>query len=349
MTLNPDTVKKRKSDGFYRSVRIFFQRKLVFRRFQRQLPVRLRRNPVDVLFYAVTGLAALTIIALVIGILYVLLKESSLAVRTFGFFKFVFSKDWNPVANSFGAATTLFGTAVTTLLSLIFAIPLAIGIAVFLSEIAPGYLKGPIGAAIELLAAIPSIIYGMWGLFTLAPLMANYIEPALKASIGKLPVLSILFRGTPMGIDLLTASLILSIMIIPFTASIARDSFNLTPSVIKESAYAIGATKWEVVKNVVIPYSKLGVFGGVVLSLGRALGETMAVAFVLGNNHRITSSLLDAAATITVTLANEFTEADTDIYLSSLFFLALLLFILSFAVLAIAKLFLLKTEKRLAQ
>jgi len=176
--------------------------------------------------------------------------------------------------------------------------------------------------------------------------MSNYIEPALQKSIGKLPLVGILFEGTPMGIDLLTASVILSIMIIPFTASISRDAFNLTPSVVKESAYAIGATQWEVVKNVVLPYSKLGVFGGVALSLGRALGETMAVAFVLGNNHQITTSLFDAAATITVTLANEFTEADSDIYYSSLFYLALVLFVLSFVVLAIAKFFLLKAERK---
>jgi len=224
-------------------------------------------------------------------------------------------------------------------------VPVALGIAIFVTEIAPSFLKGPIGVAIELLAAIPSIIYGMWGLFTLSPIMSNYIEPALQNSIGKLPFAGVLFAGTPMGIDLLTASIILSIMIIPFTASISRDAFNLTPSVVKESAYALGATKWEVVKNVVLSYSKLGVFGGVVLSLGRALGETMAIAFVLGNNHRITISLLDAAATITVTLANEFTEADTDIYLSSLFFLALILFILSFVVLGMAKFFLLKAKK----
>jgi len=310
---------------------------------------RLKRNPVDFLFSTLTGIASLTILVLVLGILFVLIDESSLAIRKFGIIDFIFSRDWNPVTESFGAATNLYGTALTTFLSLLFALPVAIGIAIFVTEIAPSKLKGPIGAAIELLAAIPSIIYGMWGLFTLAPIMANYIEPALKESIGRLPVFSILFEGTPMGIDLLTASLILSIMIIPFTASISRDAFNLTPSVVKESAYAIGATKWEVVRDVVLPYSKLGVFGGAVLSLGRALGETMAVAFVLGNNHQITSSLLDAAATITVTLANEFTEADTDIYLSSLFYLALLLFILSFIILAIAKLFLLRTGRRHAR
>jgi phosphate transport system permease protein len=207
-------------------------------------------------------------------------------------------------------------------------------------------LKGPIGGAIELLAAIPSIIYGMWGLFTLSPIMSNTIEPLLKKITGDIPLLSSFFSGPPMGIDLLTASIILSIMIIPFTASIARDSFNLTPSVVKESAYALGATKWEVIKHIIIPYAKLGVFGGIVLSLGRALGETMAVAFVLGNNHRIPGSLLDAAATITVTLANEFAEADKDIYLASLFYLALVLFALSFIALAIAKFFLLKAERK---
>lgn len=242
--------------------------------------------------------------------------------------------------------TNIFGTFVTTLLSLLLAIPVAIGIAVFLTEIAPRFLKGPIGAAIELLAAIPSIIYGMWGLFTLSPIMGNIIEPFLKKITMGIPLISLLFQGTPMGIDILTASVILSIMIIPFTASIARDSFNLTPAVVKESAYALGATQWEVVKDVVLPYSKIGVFGGVVLSLGRALGETMAIAFVLGNNHRITSSLFDAAATITVTLANEFAEADTNIYLSSLFYLALLLFVMSFITLAAAKFMLLRAERK---
>ena len=176
--------------------------------------------------------------------------------------------------------------------------------------------------------------------------MGNHIEPALKKIFGSIPLAGILFQGTPMGIDILTASIILAIIIIPFTASISRDSFNLTPAVVKESAYALGATKWEVVKNVVIPYSKLGVFGGIVLSLGRALGETMAIACVLGNNHRITTSLFDAAATITVTLANEFAEADNDIYLSSLFYLALVLFVMSFITLAVAKFFLIRAERK---
>jgi phosphate transport system permease protein len=310
------------------------------------LPVIQKKNPVDFSFSMITATASLSVVLLVIGIVIILVKESSLSIEKFGFIKFLASTHWNPVTGSFGAAPTIYGTAVTTILSLLIAIPIAIGTAIFVTEIAPNFLKGPIGIAIELLAAIPSIIYGMWGLFTLAPIMAKYIEPALQKSIGKLPYVGILFQGTPMGIDLLTASVILSIMIIPFTASISRDAFNLTPAVVKESAYAIGTTKWEVVKDVVLPYSKIGVFGGIVLSLGRALGETMAVAFVLGNNHQITSSLLNGASTITVTLANEFTEADTDLYFSSLFYLALILFVMSFIVLAIAKFFLLKAERR---
>jgi len=308
-----------------------------------------KKNPLDFSFSVITAVASLSIIFIIIGIFWVLIRESSLAISKFGVIHFLMSTDWNPVKEVFGAATNIYGTFVTTTLALIIAVPTALGIAVFVTEVAPNFLKGPIGIAIELLAAIPSIIYGMWGLFTLAPIMSKYIEPTLQKTVGKLPVLEVLFRGTPLGIDILTASLILSIMIIPFTASIARDSFNLTPPLVKESAYAVGATQWEVVKNVIVPYSKLGVFGGVVLSLGRALGETMALAFVLGNNHKIATSLFDAAATITVTLANEFTEADNDVYLSSLFYLALVLFVMSFITLAVAKLLLLRAERKFSR
>jgi len=302
-----------------------------------------------VLFSSLTALSSFSVILIIIGILYVLVSQSSLAIQKFGVIHFLRSTDWDPVKELFGAATNIYGTFLTTVLSLLFAIPVAIGIAIFVTEVSPNFLKGPIGVAIELLAAIPSIIYGMWGLFTLSPIMAKYIEPFMKQISANIPLVSVLFHGTPMGIDILTASTILSIMIIPFTASISRDAFNLTPAVVKESAYALGATRWEVVKNIVLPYSKLGVFGGIALSLGRALGETMAVAFVLGNNHRITTSLFDAAATITVTLANEFTEADKDIYLSSLFYLALVLFVLSFITLAVAKFFLLKAERKVSR
>ncbi|WP_457622396.1 phosphate ABC transporter permease subunit PstC [Persephonella sp.] len=299
----------------------------------------------DLIFAVISFSAAFTIFTLIFSTIIVLYNESSLAIHKFGLLNFIFTVDWDPVREVFGAAASLYGTLVTTILALSIAIPVSIGIAIFLTEISPHFLKTPIGVAIEMLAAIPSIIYGMWGLFTLAPIMAEYIEPALQSVFGDIPVIGKLFEGTPMGVDLLTASIILSIMITPFIASISRDSFNLTPDIVKESAYALGATKWEVIKDIVIPYSKLGVYGGIVLALGRALGETMAVAFVLGNKHQITPSLLDAAATITVTLANEFTEADSDIYLSSLFYLALILFLMSFTILAVAKFFLLRAEK----
>ncbi len=308
-----------------------------------------KKNPVDYFFSSLTALASFTVVLFIIGILAVLLRESLPAIGQFGVLNFLTSTAWNPVKGVFGAASTVYGTFVTTALALLFAVPVAVGIAIFVTEIAPNFLKGPIGVAIELLAAIPSIIYGMWGLFTLAPIMSKYVEPALQNTVGRLPLLGALFAGHPLGIDLLTASVILSIMIIPFTASISRDAFNLTPAVVKESAYAIGATRWEVIKNVVLPHSRLGVFGGVALSLGRALGETMAVAFVLGNNHRISASLFDAASTITVSLANEFTEADSDLYLSSLYYLALVLFVMSFIILAIAKVFLLKGGRKHAR
>ncbi|MBK3331821.1 phosphate ABC transporter permease subunit PstC [Persephonella atlantica] len=299
----------------------------------------------DLIFGIISFSAAFTILTLILSTIVVLYNESSLAIHRFGLLNFIFTVDWDPVREVFGAAASLYGTLITTILALTIAIPVSIGIAIFLTEISPHILRTPIGIAIEMLAAIPSIIYGMWGLFTLAPIMAEYVEPALQKIFGDIPVVNKLFEGTPMGVDLLTASIILSIMITPFIASLSRDSFNLTPDIVKESAYALGATKWEVIKDIVIPYSKLGVYGGIVLALGRALGETMAVAFVLGNKHQITPSLLDAAATITVTLANEFTEADSDIYLSSLFYLALILFLMSFTILAIAKFFLLKAEK----
>ncbi len=313
------------------------------------MAVTFKRNPGDIIFSAITAVASCTVIVFVIGILFVLIRESSPAIEKFGVIQFLTSTDWDPVKESFGALTSIYGTVVTTVLSLVMAIPVALGIAIFITEVSPNFLKGPIGIAIELLAAIPSIIYGMWGFFTLSPIMGNYVEPLLQRATADIPLVGVLFQGTPMGIDILTASVILSIMIVPFTASIARDAFNLTPDVVKESAYALGATRWEVVKNIVIPYSKIGVFGGILFSLGRALGETMAVAFVLGNNHRIFTSLFDSAATITVTLANEFTEADNDIYLSSLFYLALILFVMSFVFLAIAKFFLLRAERRHAR
>src|SRR4030042_4705704 len=209
------------------------------------MSVTIKKNPGDIIFSSITAVASCTVIIFIVGILFVLIKESSLAIEKFGVIQFLTSTEWNPVKESFGALTSIYGTIVTTVLSLLMAIPIALGIAVFITEISPNFLKGPIGIAIELLAAIPSIIYGMWGLFTLSPIMSNYVEPFLKKITAGIPLVETLFQATPMGIDILTASVILSIMIIPFTASIPRNSFNLTPAIVKESAYAIGARRWE--------------------------------------------------------------------------------------------------------
>ncbi|BAI79894.1 phosphate ABC transporter, permease [Deferribacter desulfuricans SSM1] len=292
---------------------------------------------IDNFFKWITFAGIVSVLLIVSGIFISLVFESKDAIAKFGVIKFLTTKTWDPVAEIFGSATMLTGTVVVTVLALIFAIPVAIGIAIFIVELCPQFLKGGFGTTIEMLASIPSIIYGMWGLFTIAPIMGNYIEPFLQKYLSPIPLLGKLFSGTPLGIDILSASLVLSIMLIPFIASITRDTLNLTPLVLKESAYGMGATKWEVIRDVMLPHSKFGIYGSIVIALGRALGETMAVAFVLGNNHKIPSSLFDAAATITVTLANEFTEADSDIYLSSLFYLALILFVSSFIILAFAK------------
>ena len=291
-------------------------------------------------------LGALSVVVILISLFIVLYKESSLAVHAFGVWKFITSKVWNPPLEKFGGAPAIFGTIVSTVISILIAVPVAIGIAIFLTEISPYPLRTPVGVAIELLAAIPSIIYGMWGLFFFAPFMRDKLQPIIHATLGKLPLIGHWFSGYTPGIGLLTASIVLSIMILPFTAAIARDSFNMVPPILKESAYALGATKWDVMKDVVIPYAKLGVIGGIILSLGRALGETMAVTFVMGNQPVIPSSLLEPATSITVTLANEFTEADTNLYLSSLFYLALILFVMSFFVIVIGKFLFLKKVER---
>ncbi len=291
-------------------------------------------------------LGALLILVILLSLFVVLYKESSLAIHTFGVWKFITSKVWNPPMEKFGGAPAIFGTIVSTVISILIAVPVAIGIAIFLTEISPYPLRTPVGVAVELLAAIPSIIYGMWGLFFFAPFMRDKLQPIIHATLGKLPLIGHWFSGYTPGIGLLTASIVLSIMILPFTAAIARDSFNMVPPILKESAYALGATKWDVMKDVVIPYAKLGVIGGIILSLGRALGETMAVTFVMGNQPVIPTSLLEPATSITVTLANEFTEADTNLYLSSLFYLALILFVMSFFVIVIGKFLFLKRVER---
>ncbi len=304
-----------------------------------------REQTLDKFFCGMTFSAATLVLVIIISIFVSLFRESLPAIETFGFYRFISSTAWDPVKEVFGAATTLYGTLVTTLLALVMAIPVSLGIAIFITELCPKALKPIFGTAIELLAAIPSIIYGMWGLFTFAPLMGEYVEPFLQQIFEPIPLIGHLFSGLPLGIDILTTSIILSIMITPFIASIVRDTFALTPVQLKESAYGIGATRWEVIKDIMIPYSKAGIYGSVIIAMGRALGETMAVAFVLGNKHAIATSLFDASATITVTLANEFTEADSDLYLSSLFYLALILLAMNFLVLAIAKTFLARRKE----
>jgi phosphate transport system permease protein len=240
----------------------------------------------------------------------------------------------------------IFGTVVSTFLSMLIAAPVAIGIAIFITELAPNWFKPIVSTAVELLAAIPSIIYGLWGFFILAPIMATKVEPWLQDKLGDVPLIGKLFQGTPSGIDVLTTSLVLSIMIIPFMAAVVRDTFNMVPPIMKESAYGLGATKWEVIRQVVIPYTASGIAGGLILSAGRALGETMAVTFLAGNRPEIPKSLLEPFTTITVALANQFTEADTDVYLSALYYVGLLLYLVSFTMLGIAKFIVLRLEKR---
>ena len=246
----------------------------------------------------------------------------------------------------FGALVPIYGTLVTSLIAMLIGIPVSFGIALFLTELSPAWLKRPLGTAIELLAAIPSIIYGMWGLFVLAPLFQAHVQPALIESLGAVPLAGALFQGPPLGIGMLTAGLILSIMVIPFIAAVMRDVFDLVPALLKESAYGLGATTWEVVWKVVLPYTKVGVIGGIMLGLGRALGETMAVTFVIGNAHRLSASLMAPGNSIASALANEFTEAVGDVYFSALIELGLILFLITTVVLALAKLLLLRLALR---
>jgi len=276
----------------------------------------------------------------------ILLYEARLAIEEFGFIHFLTYTNWDPVQEDFGAATMIFGTVVSTILSMLIAAPVAIGIAIFITELAPNWFKPIVSTAVELLAAIPSIIYGLWGFFILAPIMATKVEPWLQDKLGDVPLIGKLFQGAPTGVDVLTTSLVLSIMIIPFMAAVVRDAFNMVPPIMKESAYGLGATKWEVIRKVVIPYTASGIAGGLILSAGRALGETMAVTFLAGNRPEIPKSLLAPFTTITVALANQFTEADTDVYLSALYYVGLLLYLVSFTMLGIAKFMVLRLEKR---
>ena len=305
-----------------------------------------RLRAIDIVFRVLTRLAALTVLILLGGVIISLIDGSLPALRAFGF-NFLIEERWNPVTEKFGAIAPIYGTLVTSFIAMLIAVPVGLLIAVFLTELCPMWLRRPVGIAIELLAGIPSIIYGIWGLFVFAPFLQETLQPFLIATFGDIPVLSALFAGPPYGIGMLTAGLILAIMVLPFVTSISRDVFDAVPPVLKEAAYGIGCTTWEVVRYVVLPYTRVGVIGGVMLGLGRALGETMAVTFVIGNAHRVSSSLLAPGTTISATIANEFTEAVGDLYTSSLIALGLILFVIAFLVLAAARYMLLRLERRI--
>jgi phosphate transport system permease protein len=290
----------------------------------------------DIFFRHITRAAAVAILIILGGIILALIKGALPAFQAFKL-DFLFSEHWNPVTEQFGALAPIYGTLITSLIAMMLAVPIGIMIAIFLTELCPRWLRRPIGIAIELLAGIPSIIYGIWGLFVFAPFLQSHVQPLLINLFGNVPLLSSLFAGPPYGIGLLTAGLILAIMVLPFITSISRDVFESVPAVLKEAAYGVGCTTLEVVRHVVIPYTRVGVIGGVMLGLGRALGETMAVTFVIGNAHKISKSLLAPGTTISATIANEFTEAVGGLYTSSLIALSLILFVITFIVLAIAR------------
>jgi len=299
----------------------------------------------DQTFFQLTRFAAYFVLVLLGAIIVSLFLGALPAFREFGF-GFLISQRWNPVTEQFGALAPIYGTVVTSFIAILIAVPLCLLITLFLSEICPQWLRRPISIAIELLAGIPSIIYGIWGLFVLAPFLQRTLQPFLIDVFGPIPVLSTLFAGPPYGIGILTAGLILAIMVLPFITSISRDVFEAVPPILKEAAYGLGFTTWEVARYVVLPYARVGVIGAIMLGLGRALGETMAVTFVIGNAHRVSSSLLAPGTTISATIANEFTEAVGELYTSALIALGLLLFCITFIVLAIARYMLMRIEKR---
>ena len=303
------------------------------------------QQSLDVFFRYGTGVFAVVVLLLLGGVIVALVDGAIPAFSKFGFNFFV-TQSWNPVTENFGALAPIYGTLVTSAIAMIVGIPVSFGIAVFITELCPGWLRRPIDTAIELLAGIPSIIYGIWGLFVFAPFLQGTLQPLLIDTLGELPGIGFLFGGPPLGIGVFTAGLILAIMVLPFITAVMRDVFETVPPMLKESAYGLGATTTEVVWNVVLPYTRVGVVGGVMLGLGRALGETMAVTFVIGNAHRIQNSLLAPGTTISAALANEFTEAVGDIYRSSLIALGAILFIITLIVLSIAKLMLLRLSKQ---
>jgi phosphate transport system permease protein len=299
----------------------------------------------DLLFRRSTEFFALCVLLLLGGVIVSLIIGAWPALTTFGF-GFVVSEVWNPVTDKFGAWAPIYGTIVTSIIAMILGVPVSFGIAMFITELCPAVLKRPLGIAIELLAGIPSIIYGIWGLFVLAPVLQQTVQPFLIDTIGQAPLIGGLFAGPPYGIGTFTAGIILAIMVLPFITSITRDVFETVPPMLKESAYGLGSTTWEVMWKVVLPYTRVGVIGAVMLGLGRALGETMAVTFVIGNAHRVAQSILAPGTTISATIANEFTEAVGDLYTSSLIALGLILFIITFFILAAAKIMLMRLDRQ---
>ena len=299
----------------------------------------------DWFFHKITMVFALTVLFVLVGIIISLINGALPALTECGP-GFITTVEWDPVNDQFGAAIAIVGTLASAGIALLIAFPVSFGIALFLTEVCPVWLRRPLGTAIELLAGVPSIIYGMWGLFVFAPMFSEYVQPLLKSTLGALPWIGALFKGPTMGIGILTAGLILAVMIIPFIASVMRDVFEIVPAVLKESAYGLGCTRWEVVRKVVLPYTKTGVVGGVMLGLGRALGETMAVTFVIGNAAKLPTSLFSPGSSIASTLANEFAEASSTLHVSSLFALGLILFIITFIVLSGAKLMLMGLSRK---
>ncbi|MEI7843190.1 MAG: phosphate ABC transporter permease subunit PstC [Gallionellaceae bacterium] len=304
-----------------------------------------RQNLLDILFRNITRLSAFAVLALLVGIIISLVIGSQLSINAFGW-GFLTSSEWNPVTEKFGALVPIAGTIATAAIALLIAVPVSFGIAIFLTELSPQWMRRPLGIAIELLAGIPSIIYGMWGLFIFVPIFAEHVEPWINDHLGQTFLIAPLFTGPNIGIGVMAAGIILAIMVIPFIASVMRDVFDVVPTLLKESAYGLGATTWEVMYQVVLPYTKIGVVGGIMLGLGRALGETMAVTFVIGNAHKLTASLLNPGNSIASALANEFTEAVGDLYTSALIELGLLLFFITFIVLSLARLMLYKLGQR---
>jgi phosphate transport system permease protein len=298
----------------------------------------------DRIFRGALFTAGIFVLATLGGAAVSLLWGGREAFQTFGI-AFLYHTDWDPVKKVFGAFVPIYGTLVSSAIAMTIAVPVSFGIAVFLTEIAPSWLRGPVSTAIELLAGIPSIIYGMWGLFVFVPFMSTYVQPSMIKYLGAIPGIGALFRGPPLGIGMLTAGIILAIMVIPFTTSVMRQVFLVVPRTLKESAFALGCTTWEVARDVVLPYTRTAVVGGIFLGLGRALGETMAVTFVLGNAHNLSISLMQPGNSIAAAIANEFTEADSDIYLSSLIALGLVLFVVTFIALAAARILLMRLNR----